>query len=179
MQRNPHPNPPPLGGGGDRNSLPRPAGEGRGGGLSATAFFLTLLLATPSLAADLAVTVTNIHSNRGRVMVAVCTPDTFLKPGCPYTASAPAQAGAVTVTVRDVRPGTYAVQVFQDENGNEEIDRNFFGLPEEGVGFSNDAPIRFGPPSYKDAAITVAEGGSRTALRLRYFIENGSAQSKH
>ncbi|MCW2236419.1 DUF2141 domain-containing protein [Azospirillum canadense] len=174
-------------------SLPRPAGEGRGGGITAalflttlflttlfltTLFLTTLLPTTPSLAADLAVTVTNVHSDHGRVMVAVCTQDTFLKPGCPYTASAPAQAGAVTVTVRGVRPGTYAVQAFQDENGNEEVDRNFFGLPEEGIGFSNDAPIRFGPPSYADAAITVAEGGSRTALRLRYFIESGNVQSK-
>lgn len=144
----------------------------------AGAFLATLLLATPSLAADLAVTVTNIRNDRGRIMVAVCTQETFLKPGCPYTASAPAQAGQVTITVRGVRPGTYAVQAFQDENGNEEVDRNFFGLPEEGIGFSNDAPIRFGPPSYADAAITVAEGGSRTALRLRYFIESGNVQSK-
>ncbi|MBP2292025.1 DUF2141 domain-containing protein [Azospirillum rugosum] len=121
---------------------------------------------------------TNLHSDRGRVMVAVCSQDTFLKPGCPYTASAPAQAGAVTVTVRGIPPGTYAIQAFQDENGNEEVDRNFFGLPKEGIGFSNDAPIRFGPPSYADAALSVGEGGGQTTLRLRYFIESGNVQSK-
>ena len=168
MQLFPLPDPPPL--------------RRRGGSIAAIVLTVTvlatLLLATPALAADLAVTVTDIRNDRGRVLVAVCTQDSFLKPGCPYTASEPARIGPVTVTVRGIRPGTYAVQAFQDENGNEEVDRNFFGLPKEGIGFSNDAPIRFGPPSFADAALAIGEGGGRTTLRLRYFIEGGDAGSK-
>lgn len=116
-------------------------------------------------------TVNGVGNARGKVLVAVCTPETFLKAGCPYTAAEPARPGSVTVVVRRVPPGTWAVQAFHDENENLDIDRNFLGLPVEGVGFSNDAPMRFGPPSYDDAALAVREPGVRTALSLRYFGE--------
>ena len=45
---------------------------------------------------------------------------------------------------RSRRAGRYAVQAFLDENGNGEVDRALFGIPKEGVGFSNDAKIRLG-----------------------------------
>ncbi len=51
----------------------------------------------------------------------------------------------------DVTPGEYAVAVFHDENGNNDLDRNLFGIPSEGTGASNDAHNMFGPPSYEDA----------------------------
>jgi len=129
------------------------------------------LAASGAAAADLAVTVTGVANDRGQVLVAVCTPETFLRAGCPYTAAQPARAGSVTVVVRKVPPGTYAVQAFHDENQNLDIDRNFLGLPLEGIGFGNDAPMRFGPPRYADAALAVAEPVTRTALGMRYLVE--------
>jgi len=138
---------------------------------------LALLLSTPAVAADLSVTVAGVKNDRGKVLVAVCTSDTFLTAGCPYTAGAPARSGRVTVTVRGVPAGTYAVQAFHDENDNRDLDRNFLGIPEEGLGFGNDAPIRFGPPRYADAALAVAEPATRTGLTLRYFIESESGAS--
>ncbi|CAO3441626.1 hypothetical protein [Azospirillum argentinense] len=143
-----------------------------GGWLAALAFAaLAFDLAAPASAADLAITVANVANGQGKVLVAVCTPETFLGPNCPYTAAEPARPGSVTVVVHKVPPGTYAVQSFHDENQNLELDRNFLGLPKEGVGFSNDAPMRFGPPRYADAALTVAEPVTRTTLTLRYFVE--------
>lgn len=136
-----------------------------------------VLAATPAVAADLSVAVGNIRNGQGMVRVAVCTRDTFTKSGCPFTASEPARPGQVTVTLRGIPPGTYAVQAYHDENENRQIDRNFFGLPEEGIGFSNDAPIRFGPPSFADAALAIGDGGGTTALTLRYFIESGNGSS--
>ncbi len=130
---------------------------------------LALVTARPADAAQLAVTVHNVASDLGRVLVAVCTPDSFLKAGCPYTAAKPAQAGSVTVIVSGVPAGTYAVQAFHDANENLDIDRNFIGLPTEGIGFGNDAQMRFGPPRYADAAVAIDEPITRTALSLRYF----------
>lgn len=122
-------------------------------------------------AAELSVVVKGLRNGDGRVLVAVCTAASFLKPDCALHASAPAASGAVTVTVPDVPPGRYAVQVFHDENGNVTVDRGLFGIPLEGIAFSNDAPIRFGPPDYKVAEITVAEPATETAMTLRYFVE--------
>ncbi len=39
-----------------------------------------------------------------------------------------------------------------DEDGDGEFDRDFFGLPQEGYAFSNDAREPFGPPSFEAAA---------------------------
>ncbi|GAA4250430.1 DUF2141 domain-containing protein [Azospirillum formosense] len=139
-----------------------------GGWLAALAFGLATAQAA---AADLSITVVNVTNAQGKVLVAVCTAETFLGPHCPYTAAEPARPGSVTVVVHKVPPGTYAVQSFHDENQNLELDRNFLGLPKEGVGFSNDAPMRFGPPRYADAALVVAEPVTRTTLTLRYLIE--------
>lgn len=130
-----------------------------------------MLVGTEAGAADLSVTVNGVANGRGKVLVALCTPETFLRAGCPYTAAEPARPGSVTVVVRKVPPGTYAVQVFHDENQNLDIDRNFLGLPMEGIGFGNDAPMRFGPPRYADAALAVAEPVTRAALGLRYLVE--------
>jgi uncharacterized protein (DUF2141 family) len=33
-----------------------------------------------------------------------------------------------------VTPGDYAISVFHDENSNGKLDRNFMGMPKEGVG---------------------------------------------
>ena len=51
--------------------------------------------------------------------------------------------------------GTYAIGIFVDANYNNEMDRNFFGVPIEQYGFSNNAKGSFGPPSFKDASFTI------------------------
>ncbi len=136
-------------------------------------FWLLQLLVTVPLAgtgaAELKVTLEQVATGSGHVLVAVCTPETFLRRGCPYTGRAPAVSGEAQVVVRSIEPGVYAVQAFHDENDNLELDRNFLGLPKEGMGFSNDAPMRFGPPTFEDLAIEIDASGTVTRLRLRYF----------
>ena len=56
----------------------------------------------------------------------------------------------------DLPDGTYAIGIFVDANYNNEMDRNFFGVPKEQYGFSNDAKGSFGPPSFKEASFTVS-----------------------
>lgn len=119
--------------------------------------------------ADLAVTVQGVRNDRGHVLVAVCTEDTFLQADCPHTGRAAAAVGEVVVTVRDIPPGTYAVQAFHDEDDDGELDRNVFGLPREGMGFSNDVPMRFGPPRFEEAAISIDDGRHAIRFRMRYF----------
>ena len=61
--------------------------------------------------------------------------------------------------------GTYAIGIFVDTNYNNEMDRNFFGVPKEQYGFSNDAKGSFGPPSFKDASFTVS-GDMKLTINL-------------
>lgn len=126
------------------------------------------LLTGTAQAARLEVVVANVRSGKGHVRVAVCTAETFLKDACQRNVEVRSAPGEVMVTL-DVPPGIWAVQAYLDENDSKRITRNFFGIPTTGLGFSNDAPFRFGPPTFADAAIRVEPGGTRIRLTLRYF----------
>jgi uncharacterized protein (DUF2141 family) len=80
----------------------------------------------------------------------------------------PAAEGA-TLDFGHVAPGRYAISLFHDENGNGRLDKRML-LPREGYGFSRDAPVRFGPPSFAAAAFTVAGGDARQSIRMRYIF---------
>jgi len=123
------------------------------------------LAAGTALASTVEVRVSGVTA-KGKVNVAVCDKARFLKQ-CAYSASVPAQAGETTVAVKDVPPGTWAVLAYQDENGNNELDRNLIGIPKEAYGFSRDARGKFGPPSFEDAAIEVGETPATASVRLR------------
>lgn len=79
----------------------------------------------------------------------------------------PSAKGVVTVTFDDVAAGTYAASVVHDENGNGKLDANVIGIPKEGVGASNRAKGRFGPPKWKDAKFTV-DGDTKIPADLWY-----------
>jgi uncharacterized protein (DUF2141 family) len=125
--------------------------------------------AAPAMAGALSVRVTNVRNAKGRVHVDLCPEARFLKDDCPYSASVPAAAGTVIIRIEGVPDGLYAAQLFHDENGNGKTDQGLFGIPKEGVGFSNDAPIRLSPPRFADAVFPVAGGVTSISVRMRYF----------
>lgn len=63
-------------------------------------------------------------------------------------------------------PGTYAVVLYHDENGNKKFDKNFLGIPNEGFGISNNPGFSLGPPAFEDAAIVIDEEGAPIALDI-------------
>lgn len=128
-------------------------------------------LAGPAAASDVQVRVLNVADDAGSVRVALCVVEQWLKPNCMLGARAPAHRGVVTVTVRDVQPGTYGVLAHHDRNDDGEVNRNFVGLPIEGIGFSRDAPMRFGPPRFADAALQVAAKGAVIDVTLHFEPE--------
>lgn len=103
---------------------------------------------------------------KGKVLVAVCDKNTFLK-DCAYSGSAPAKAGETVVTVDGVPTGSWAVLSYQDENDNGKLDRNVLGIPKEPYAFSRDARGRFGPPSFEDAAFELRDEKAVTTIKLR------------
>jgi len=122
-----------------------------------------------SAGGTLQVMVSNVRNSRGHIRLAVCTRETFLHADCPFHGSAPAQVGSVTVKVRGVPPGICAVQAFHDESDRGQIRLSLLGMPEEGVGFSRDAPIGFAGPRFADAAFQLPPAGGKVSLRLRHF----------
>ena len=130
---------------------------------------LCMALPVCAEAGTLVVTVEGVRSAAGQVLVAVCDRVTFLEPTCRYHGRSPAMAGAVAVRIEGIPEGVYAAQAYQDENSDGVINRNFFGIPLEGIGFSNNAAMRFGPPAFEDAAFQVGANGGQISFSLRYF----------
>lgn len=129
-----------------------------------------LLLANgPAPYGTIAVTVNDVRAARGRVHVDICTQATFLK-DCPYWGEAPARVGSTVVLIPNVPPGRYAAQGFHDRNANGKVDRALFGIPTEGVGFSNDAKIRAAPPKFEEAVFEHGSADQRIGFSLRHFL---------
>lgn len=73
-----------------------------------------------------------------------------------------------TYTFENLPFNTYAVAVYHDSNGDEQLNRGAFGIPSEGYGFSNDAPANLGPASYGDAAFLLVGRTTIIQITMRY-----------
>ncbi|MCU0320721.1 MAG: DUF2141 domain-containing protein [Flavobacteriales bacterium] len=134
---------------------------------------LLLLLFVPSLAASAQSTlnvevVLNKPDAGGNLMLLLCPSEAAYDKdeGC-TPKMVKADGRTVRVTFTDVKPGTYAVKVFHDINSDRKLNTSWVGWPQEPYGFSNDAPVNMGPPSFKLAAITVKEGVQTSRINLR------------
>ena len=112
---------------------------------------------------SLNITITNIESGSGTLYVAILNSDkNWLKSdtdALPFrdVAQQVTSTDDLLISVGGLPPGKYAVSVFQDLDGNAELDTNFIGYPKEPFGFS--APMgQFGPPDFNEAAIAISGG---------------------
>ena len=62
--------------------------------------------------------------------------------------------------------GEYGISVFHDVDGNNELNTNWIGIPNEPVGMSNDAKGKMGPAKYKDAKFLFNENSPTHTLTL-------------
>ncbi len=72
-----------------------------------------------------------------------------------------------TVCLRPPGAGRYAVRLFHDINGDGRLQSNMLGLPTEPYGFSNDARLQFGPPSFAAAAFDLKDSAVTQSITLR------------
>lgn len=69
-------------------------------------------------------------------------------------------------TFAGLPPGTYAVAVVHDENGNGKLDTNFLGMPTEGWGATNNVKPLMSAPSFADSKVTL-KAHKRLVLKVR------------
>ena len=69
--------------------------------------------------------------------------------------------------INDLEESYYAIAIYHDKNSNDKFD-TFFAIPQEKYGFSNNAPVFFGPPSFEQASFFVKnEGMIKIEINLR------------
>src|SRR3989338_6542951 len=60
-------------------------------------------------------------------------------------------ASSIIISLNGLPPGTYAIAAVHDENSNEEMDRDWLGLPDEDYGVSNNVSNTLRPPKFEEA----------------------------
>jgi len=105
---------------------------------------------------NLKINVAGIHSEQGKIMYSMFSS----KHGFPSDASKAVRKGMVLIEGDhvqiqvDLPPGDYAVILFHDEDDNDDLKKNFIGMPKEGVGNSNN---HRGFPNYKKSVFTLSK----------------------
>jgi len=119
-------------------------------------------------AQSLTVSIKNVVSDKGTLRVGIFNSQAdFLKKQL-YGQIVKSKSGELQVVFEGIPEGVYAVSIIHDENENGELDSNFFGIPKEGFGFSNDAMGTFGPPSFEKASFNLKEKSALT-VNLKYM----------
>ena len=116
------------------------------------------------------VQVENVNVKKGGdVSTGIFVEKNFLKIGKQTYSKVLAVTGNTIEIIYDNIPaGEYAFVAFQDVDRNDQLQTNFIGYPKEPVGFSNNARIVFGPPSFNDAKVKVEDGKTvRISIKLK------------
>jgi uncharacterized protein (DUF2141 family) len=133
--------------------------------LSAAA--LALLVSVPALAADVEITIRNVQSAAGRIMVALYVDEGAYKAERQTMGSMlPATPGEVKAVFVGLPEGRYGIAVFHDIDGDEKLNTNLLGYPTEPFGFGNDAEVRFSRPAFGETAVSVSGAPTRTTVTL-------------
>ncbi|MCP9198575.1 DUF2141 domain-containing protein [Gramella sp. GC03-9] len=108
--------------------------------------------------------ITNIKPGKGEVKVALSNneKDWLEKPA--HALSFESDSETKTISF-EVPYGTYAISIYQDINGNNELDTNFMGIPKEPIAFGNNYKP-FGKPDFKSAAVDFKSGYQIPELKL-------------
>ena len=135
-------------------------------------FFLMSFFHSTTTNGTLTVTILNFRNNRGQVSVALYNKEEAF-PKSPDKAVkvivAPIKDKKSIVVFESLPPGEYAISVFHDENKNGKMDSNFFGIPKEGVGASNNARGHLGPPHFKDAKFIFTGNVQSVTINMVYL----------
>ena len=89
-------------------------------------FIAALLITFTAIAQEekgitLSVTIENVLSEGGTVIAGLHTAESFMKNNGIASTSTPGTKGEVSLTFKNVQPGTYAIMVMHDANDNKQI----------------------------------------------------------
>jgi uncharacterized protein (DUF2141 family) len=83
-------------------------------------------------------------------------------------------ARPLTFSLEGLAEGEYGMAIIHDENRDGVLNKNFLGIPKEGLGFSNRANIKLtppGPPDFESVKFTVKGVNSSTSVKAIYVLD--------
>ncbi len=116
-------------------------------------------LANDDTGATLRVEVSSFRNTKGTLNCGLFTKASSFPDGeGTATVRAPIDGTQGVCTFSNLRPGTYAVAVFHDENSNGKLDKNFVGIPTESYGVTNNRTHALSSPKWDESKFAVASG---------------------
>ena len=116
--------------------------------------FVYFLFLSDLKSAELVIKILNIEENNGLIHFAIYDKPEFFPENEGKKIGFKKKITELTndqVTIKDLEESFYAVAIYHDKNSNNKFD-TFLSIPQEKFGFSNDAKVFFGPPSFDEAA---------------------------
>ena len=139
-------------------------------GLMLIVFLLFFSLPAYAQAAKQTIVFSNTGKSGGKVYVAFYNREAdFLKKEkmCMGRTVEINAKGSATISFENIASGTYAIAAFLDENGNGKMDTNFFGIPKEKYGFSNNIRPMMRAATFKEASFAVTNKESTIYIKLK------------
>ena len=124
---------------------------------------------------SLTVVVNGIRNQTGEICMRVYNSEK----GFPDNAKSEVKSGCTKITGNSIKqvfsglkPGNYAVAVVDDQNGDHKLNKDFFGIPEEGFGISRNpiVSISTGTPKFKNASLKV-DKNTTINIFLKYSLD--------
>ncbi|MFK7966310.1 MAG: DUF2141 domain-containing protein [Burkholderiaceae bacterium] len=118
-------------------------------------------------AMDVTIEVSNVESAEGNLNVAIYDNAADLEKRSTYRAKRqPAAQGKMEIVFKDMPAGEYGVMLYQDINGNNELDTNLLGIPTEPWSASLLGRSVFGAPGWEDINFKLPEAGDRIKIDM-------------
>ncbi len=131
--------------------------------LARSAGLFLLLVGAQAVAGDIVVKIDGVQAE-GNIALALVFADQQAWPQTPLRSL---NSTETTLRLRNLPPGRYALQLYQDSNGNGQLDLSPRGIPLEPVGFSANPPLVNGKPTPLKCLFEHGQGDTDVQIKLQ------------
>jgi uncharacterized protein (DUF2141 family) len=128
-----------------------------------------------SSTATLTIVIDGIRHQKGQICLRVFSNEK----GFPMNDTSEVQSDCIKITGNSikkkffgVKSGTYAVAVVDDQNGDQKLNKDFLGIPQEGFGISKNPTVSIltGTPKFSDASFPVKKN-TTINIKMKYSLD--------
>jgi uncharacterized protein (DUF2141 family) len=119
--------------------------------------------------ATLTINFSGIEDKQGALMGAIYNSEAaYDGKGAPVRQiMAAADKAELSALIEGLSPGTYAIKLFHDVDGDMKMSTNPYGMPIEPFAFSNNAVGNMGPAKWADAKFEIKPGANVQAITIK------------
>ncbi len=137
-----------------------------------------LVLGINAEAQSLTIKVTGIRNTKGWLQVAIFENEQQFRDETPwkklYFEKTDISEGCKNIKI-DLKPGTYAITVLDDEDRSKDMTFKYYVYPVEGVGFSNYQLHGMTKPAFKDFDFAMGQTNEVVNVKIKYFKQEASS----